>query len=75
MRKAFTVVMIAIASVPAAALVGLGLIVLDLMRVAANRANRGTFERTPITRKDREDFEAALQESEFAVVNRGPRVN
>ena len=74
MKKIITVAGIAVASVPAALLILLGFIGIDLARVVRDRRNRGTFERVPVSRQAREDFNGRLSELEFRVVNRGQTV-
>lgn len=74
MKKILTVLGIAVASVPAALLVVVGFISVDLARVVRDRRNRGTFERVPVSRQAREDFNGRLEELEFRVINRGQTV-
>lgn len=74
MSKAVTVVVMALASVPAAVLVFIGLLFIEAGAQARKRAQRGTLERIQPSPAQREAFLGALSEAEFRVVNVGPTI-
>lgn len=74
MRKAATVIGISMANLAAGVIVLVGLIGLDLARLAAQRRARGPIARTKISPATREAFEGRIQELEFRVVNVGQTV-
>lgn len=72
MKKIATLVVMAIISLPAAAVTLAGLIAIEMFALARKRANRGTLERIKITPERRERFEADLSEAEYKVMAVGP---
>lgn len=74
MKKVLTVFGIALASLPAGIIVMLGIIGIDLVRLAARRAARTPHERTRVTRADRREFYRDLELHALDVEANGPRM-